>query len=346
MIESRFIELMAKNMGKSSTPEEIKELEEFFVHFPEYRKTQNFTDALTTEEQRSDTLMKNDLDQNLDKIWKEIKREECIVVPIVATKIKPLAFLQWVAAVLLMGILATLFFFAQKPNPSDRLAGSGMQDIYVPFGKIRELQLPDGTRVKLNAGSSFSYPKVFSTENRLVTLKGEGFFEVTKDANRPFLVHTDKVMIKVLGTAFNVKAYSTDKKIETTLLSGKIQVGLNDKPEKNIVMKPNEKLTLINKGAATEYELEELPDLHKDEVAEIAWLSNKLVFTNERFDEVSKQIERRFDVKIVFENEALKRERISGVFKDESLEQALSFIKMTTSFKYRRDGGVIFLSLR
>ena len=333
-------------MGNSPTPEEIKELEEFFVHFPEYRKTQNFTDALTTEEQRSDTLMKNDLDQNLDKIWKEIKREECIVVPIEATKIKPLAFLKWIAAVLLMGILATLFFFAQKPNPSDRLAGSGMQNIYVPFGKTKELQLPDGTSVKLNAGSTFSYPKVFSTKNRLVTLKGEGFFEVAKDANRPFLVHTDKVIIKVLGTAFNVKAYSTDKKIETTLLSGKIQVGLNDKPEKNIVMKPNEKLTLINKGAATEYELEELPDLHKDEVAEIAWLSNKLVFTNERFDEVSKQIERRFDVKIVFENEALKRERISGVFKDESLEQALSFIKMTTSFKYRRDGGVIFLSLR
>ncbi|MNR24161.1 hypothetical protein D3C85_1412260 [compost metagenome] len=70
------------------------------------------------------------------------------------------------------------------------------------------------------------------------------------------------------------------------------------------------------------------------------------MFTNECFDEVAKQIERRFDVKIVFENEALKKERISGVFKDESLEQALSFIKMTTSFKYRREGGVIFLSLR
>ncbi|SHF23507.1 FecR family protein [Pedobacter caeni] len=346
MIESRFIELMAKHMGKSATPEEIKELEEFFIHFPEYRKMQNFTDVLTTEEKQSDTLMTKDLDQNLDKIWKEIKREESIVAPVEEAKIRPLSFLKWAAAVLLMGILAAVFFLAQKPDPLDRLALSGMQNIYVPFGKIRELQLPDGTRVKLNAGSSFSYPKVFSTKNRLVTLKGEGFFEVARDANRPFLVHTDKVMIKVLGTAFNVKAYSTDKKIEATLLSGKIQVGLNDKPEKNIVMKPNEKLTLINKGAATEYELEELPDLHKDEVAEIAWLSNKLVFTNERFDEVSTQIERRFDVKIVFENEALKKERISGVFKDESLEQALSFIKMTTSFKYRRDGGVIFLSLR
>lgn len=346
MMESRFIELMAKNMGKSSTPEEIKELEEFFIHFPEYRKMQNFTDALTTEEKQSDTLIREDLDKNLDKIWKEIKSEELIVAPIEEAKIRPWAFLKWVAAVLLMGILAAVFFLVQKPDPSDRFAVSEMQNIYVPFGKIRELQLPDGTRVKLNAGSTFIYPKIFSTKNRLVTLKGEGFFEVAKDANRPFLVHTDKVMIKVLGTAFNVKAYSTDKKIETTLLSGKIQVVLNDKPEKNIVMRPNEKLTLINKNAATEYQLEALPDLQKDEVAEIAWLSNKLVFTNECFDEVSKQIERRFDVKIVFENEALKKERISGVFKDESLEQALSFIKMTTSFKYRRDGGVIFLSLR
>lgn len=346
MTESRFIELMAKNMGKSSTPEEIRELEEFFIHFPEYRKMQNFTDALTTEEKQSDTLMKKDLDKNLDKIWKEIKREESIVAPIEEAKIRPLVFLKWVAAVLLMGILAAVFFLVQKPDPSNRFASSGMQNIYVPFGKVRELLLPDGTRVKLNAGSTFIYPKIFNTENRVVTLKGEGFFEVAKDANRPFQVHTDKLSIKVLGTAFNVKAYSTDKKIETILLSGKIQVGLNDKPEKSIVMRPNEKLTLTNKNAATEYQLEVLSDLNKDEVAEIAWLSNKLVFTNECFDEVSKQIERRFDVKIVFENEALKKERISGVFKDESLEQALSFIKMTTSFKYRRDEGVIFLSLR
>lgn len=346
MIESRFIELMAKNMGKSSTPEEIKELEEFFIRFPEYKKMQNFTDALTTEEKQPDTWMKKDLDKNLDQIWKEIRREEAIVAPIEEAKIRPLVFWKWAAAVLLVGVLAAFFFLAQKTDPSDRFAGSGMQNIYVPFGKIRELQLPDGTRVKLNAGSTLIYPKVFNSKNRMVTLKGEGFFEVAKDANKPFLVHTDKVIIKVLGTAFNLKAYSTDKKIETILLSGKIQVELNDKPEKNIVMKPNEKLTLINKESATEYQLEELPDLNKDEVAEIAWLNNKLVFTNECFDEVSKQIERRFDVKIVFENEVLKKERISGVFKDESLEQALSFIKMTTPFKYRRDKGVIFLSLR
>lgn len=346
MIESRFIELMARNMGKSATPEEIKELEEFFVRFPEYRKMQNFTDALTTEEKQSDTLMKKDLDKNLDKIWKEIKRDESIVVPIKEVKIETFAFLKWAAAVLLMGILAAVFFLAQKPDPSGRFAGSGMQNIYVPFGKIRELQLPDGTRVKLNAGSTFSYPKVFSTKNRVVTLSGEGFFEVAKDANRPFMVHTDRVMIKVLGTAFNVKAYSTDKKMETILLSGKVQVELNDQPEKNIMMKPGEKLTLANREKGTDYQLEALPDMNRDDVAEIAWLNNKLVFTNERFDEVSKQIERRFDVKIVFENEALKKERISGVFKDESLEQALSFIRMTTSFKYRRDGGVIFLSLR
>ncbi|WP_449435350.1 FecR family protein [Pedobacter steynii] len=94
--------------------------------------------------------------------------------------------------------------------------------------------MSDGTKVKLNAGSTFTYPEVFSASSREVTLKGEGFFEVQKNPKRPFLVHTDKFIVKVLGTVFNVKAYATDKKVETTLLSGKILVELHDRPEKRL----------------------------------------------------------------------------------------------------------------
>ncbi|NQX52662.1 FecR family protein [Pedobacter panaciterrae] len=355
MIKSRFIELMAKSISKSSTPEELAELEEFFIHFPEYRKMQAFTDALTTEEKQPDTLVKQkDINQKIDGLWDKIRTEENTITPVKEAKISSLIYWKWIAAALVVGVLTVFFFYGRKPTVPDQFAGSEMHRIYVPFGKTRDLKLSDGTKVKLNAGSTFTYPEVFSATSREVSLKGEGFFQVEKNPKRPFLVHTDKFMVKVLGTVFNVKAYATDKKVETTLLSGKILVELNDKPEKKIVMLPNEKLTVANdleqgrnadkKAAVPEYQLERLSEANTQDVKEIAWLSNKMIFTNESFEEVGKQIERRFDVKMVFDNETLKKEEISGVFEEESLEQALSLIKMTTPFKFRRDKGVVHLS--
>lgn len=355
MKKSRFIELMAKSISKSATVEELDELEVFFVHFPEYRKMQAFTDALTTEEKQSDSLVKQGaINKKIDGLWDRIKVEESSVRPVEETKIRSLMYWKWIAAVLVLGILTVFFFYGRKPAVPDQFAGSEMHRIDVPFGKTKEVRLSDGTKVKLNAGSTFIYPEVFSATSREVSLKGEGFFQVEKNPKRPFLVHTEKFIVKVLGTVFNVKAYSTDKKTETTLLSGKILVELNDKPEKKIVMLPNEKLTVANdiergaktdtKSAVLEYQLERLSEANVQDVKEIAWLSNKMIFTNENFEEVVKQIERRFDVKMTFDDEALKKEEISGVFEEESLEQALSLIKMTTPFKFRKDKGVIHLS--
>ena len=346
---------MAKSISKSSTPEELAELEEFFIHFPEYRKMQAFTDALTTEEKEPDTLVKqSDINKKIDGLWDKIRIEESNGTPAKEAKMDSLIYWKWAAAVLLMGMLTVFFFYGRKPAASDQLAGSEMHRIYVPFGETKDVKLSDGTKVKLNAGSTFTYPEVFSASSREEILKGEGFFEVQKNPKRPFLVHTDKFIVKVLGTVFNVKAYATDKKVETTLLSGKILVELHDRPEKKIVMMPNEKLTVANdlehgrndykKAAALEYQLERLSEVNAQDVKEIAWLNNKMIFTNESFEEVGKQIERRFDVKMVFDDEALKKEEISGVFEEESLEQALSLIKMTTPFKFRRDKGVVHLS--
>lgn len=224
---------MAKSISKSSTPEELAELEEFFIHFPEYRKMQAFTDALTTEEKQPDTLVKQgDINQKIDGLWDKIRVEESNATSAKEPKMGSLIYWKWIAAVLLMGMLTVFFFYGRKSPISDHLAGSEMHRIYVPFGETKDVKLSDGTKVKLNAGSTFTYPEVFSASSREVTLKGEGFFEVQKNPKRPFLVHTDKFIVKVLGTVFNVKAYATDKKVETTLLSGKILVELNDRPEK------------------------------------------------------------------------------------------------------------------
>ena len=214
--------------------------------------------------------------------------------------------------------------------------------------------MSDGSQVWLNAGSKLTYPEKFSGTQREVTLEGEGFFEVTKNPQLPFLVHAGKVTVRVLGTRFNVKAYSEDPNIETTLISGKVQVILDDDPEKEIVLSPNEKLTVSNtrnsKAVSTDqsnnelkFKLQSLPVASNINIPETAWLSNKLIFNNESLDNVARMLERKYAVHINFQKEELKDEYVTGVFEKENIQQALDVLKMTTHFNYSIEGENVII---
>jgi transmembrane sensor len=355
MGKSRFIELMAKRIGKTATEKELEELEVFLDQFPEYRKMQKVTDALKGDLKQPDPATKQkDLSERIEELWYKIKNSnEGPGSFTEKNNVRSLIYWRWAAAAVLILTISSVFFYTNRQQTNDRMA----HYIYVPYGKTRGIVLPDGTKVKLNAGSTFSYPEVFSSTNREVKLEVEGFFEVTKNAKKPFLVHTSALTIKVLGTVFNVKAYRNDKNIETTLLKGKVQVELKDKPEKNIILLPNEKLIVDNnlpgtlnapaahtREAKIEYQVTALPQVKAEDIKETAWLINRIVFTNESFEEVAKQIERKYNVQMIFEDQSLKNEQISGVLENESLESALQIIQMTTPFKFRIDGRAIYLA--
>lgn len=350
---------MAKSIGKTATEKELEELEVFLDQFPEYRKMQKVTDALKSDLKQPDPATKQkDLSERIEDLWYKIKNsDESPVTFTEKNNVRSIIYWRWAAAAILIFAAGGMFFYTNRQQPVNQQASIVVRHIYVPYGKIKEIVLPDGTKVKLNAGSSFSYPLVFSKATREVKLEGEGFFEVTKNAKKPFLVHTSTLTVKVLGTVFNVKAYRNDKNIETTLLKGKVQVELKDKPEKNIILLPNEKLIVDNnlpgvmntaatdaREAKVEYLVTALPQVKAEDIKETAWVNNRLVFTNESFEEVAKQIERKYNVQIVFEEPSLKNEQISGVLENESVEQALQIIQMTTPFKFRTDGRAIYLA--
>jgi ferric-dicitrate binding protein FerR (iron transport regulator) len=260
---------------------------------------------------------------------------------------------QWVAAAVLVFAVAGGLLYKRGVQGDNSIAEIVIHEIHVPYGKTQKLKLPDGTQVMLNAGSTFSYPEAFEKNTRDVSLTGEGFFEVTKNAKKPFLVHTAKLTVKVLGTVFNVKAYNNDKTVETTLLKGKVQVELKNNPEKKIILLPNEKLIVINnrepksvkpKESKIEYQVTELPDVKPEEIKETAWVDNRILFTNEVFEDVAAQIERKYNVQVVFEDQKLRTEQISGLLDKESLQEALGIIEMTTPFKFRVDGQTVYLS--
>jgi transmembrane sensor len=358
MGKSRFIELMAKSMGKTATANELTELEVFLEKFPEYKRMHQVTDALKGDAGQPHVVKQKDLRKKLEELWDKIKSSNEGSIALKETdRIKPLFNWRWAAAAILILGIAGGVFYSVKSGYSDQSANLVMHEVHVPYGTTKKLIMPDGTKVMLNAGSTFTYPETFSKSTRDVNLNGEGFFEVTHNAKKPFLVHTSKLTIKVLGTVFNVKAYNNDKTTETTLLKGKVQVDLKNNPEKTIILLPNEKLMVTNNPpqkqvtkagninvGKIEYQVTTLPMVKPTEIKETAWLDNKILFTNEMFEDVAKQIERKYNVQIVFEDPALKTEQISGLLDKESLKNAMQIIEMTTPFKFRMDGKVVYLA--
>jgi len=225
-------------------------------------------------------------------------------------------------------------------------------------GSKTNVVLPDGTQVWLNAGSKLSYTKSFGNNIREVTLTGEAFFDVVHNAEKPFIIHTVSMNIKVLGTRFNVKSYPTDKATEATLIRGSIEVSFKDRPAEKIILKPNEKIIVANSnGAALKPIKEKLPDAvanepivavsgltyyqHSRDVVETSWVENKLIFQNESFEELARQLERWYGVTIRFKNPDLQLLYFTGDFKNESITQALDALKLSNNFNYIIDGNNI-----
>src|SRR5690606_35893291 len=169
------------------------------------------------------------------------------------------------------------------------------------------------------------------------------------------IVHAGNIVGNVLGTEFNLKAYGDEKKIEATLINGKVQVQIADNPDKKIMLIPNEKLTVVNHSykpsGNRQVSLKELSfQVRKIEplqttvpVPEIAWLEDKLAFQNQRFAELAKEMERRFDIHIIFADTLLKNERLSGVLENEDIDKVMQLLQMTTPFHYKIMNDTVYL---
>ncbi|HKO80560.1 MAG TPA: FecR domain-containing protein [Chitinophagaceae bacterium] len=224
--------------------------------------------------------------------------------------------------------------------------------------------LPDGTTVWLNAGSRLHYENDFNGATREVRLEGEAFFDVIKQPERPFIVHTSGIDIKVLGTAFNVKSYPEDKTVETTLYRGLVQVSRQEDITKKVIqLRPNEKLILPKQAAKEEPELSEektpitkqLPPnfviTHIDstkkesERFETAWIYSRLEFRGNGFEELAHKLERWYNVTIVFADEKVKNLNFNGSFEKENVEQAFKALKVAVPlFNYKIENHEILVS--
>jgi transmembrane sensor len=246
-------------------------------------------------------------------------------------------------------------------NKKDVVNNNKTNQIMAPQNGISKVQLPDGTRVWLNAGSKLVYKANYGIEQREVSLLGEALFDVEKDPEHPFIVTTPTISIKVLGTKFNVRAYGNDKTSEASLIRGRIELTVLKNPEKKIILKAADKLIInneqplaANKATITtnaaiteEVPLMTLSRIHlakKDTLpSEALWIENKLAFDAEDFESLAQKLQRRYGVTISFKNEELKKLRFTGRFKNESVGKALKALQTTTYFHYKTDNNQILI---
>ena len=225
-----------------------------------------------------------------------------------------------------------------------------VNEVVTKRGSKSSIKLPDGTIVRLNTDSRLTYLNFTAGKNREVTLIGEAYFDVAHDSSRPFIIHTGKINIKVLGTSFNVRNYPQDKELETSLIKGKIEVSLESRPEDIITLKPTEKLiiakeqdelataTKVKSSIDNKVVLTSITYLRHDSlVAETSWLNDKMVFVNQPLDKIAIELERKYAITVSFKDEKVKTYRYTGVFENVSLEKVFQLIKYSKNINYKID---------
>ncbi|TRX66477.1 FecR family protein [Carboxylicivirga sp. M1479] len=202
---------------------------------------------------------------------------------------------------------------------------------------IEQITLPDGTSVDLNFGSSITYPKNFSKEKRLVKLSGEAFFDVKRDESKPFVIETEDLNIQVLGTSFNVKAYSGSTKSEVVVASGKVRVDAKNNTE-NYVLEAGD--------AASYSSSSNTLAVHKvSSLNYKAWKTKEIEFNNTHLNEVIKTIEQTYHITIVLDKEVLTKEKqLNATFSQHSLDHVLESVCQTFNFSYSKDKGTYYIS--
>ena len=269
-----------------------------------------------------------------------------------------------VLAITIMALLVVTGIYVTGHSKLTTVAAvTKKSEITTKYGSKTTIVLPDGTKVSVNAGSKLSYDNTFGNTVREVYLTGEAFFDVVHNEEKPFIIHTAKMDIKDLGTAFNVRCYPDEKRAETSLIRGSIEITLKDRPKEKIYLKPEEKLTLVNdevitttkpvsKKIKTELIVAEPlvaishityePGDHS--VVETSWVENKLVFRGEPFEEVALKMEKWYGVKITITDDHLKKVHLTGSFDSETVEQALAALQLTTDFKYTNTKNYITIT--
>jgi len=333
------------NWVKRNNQEDIEFWEAWWRDNPDHRhKASEAIDLLKTisfEEKGFNLLEVSDL-------WKRIK-EETIEFRQINSNKKSWStgllnsHIMKVAAVTVPFVIGSILYLYHNKAAKDQTISSQLIVKEIPRGQKLTIYLPDGSMVKLNSESKISYQKPFDEDQRLVTLEGEAFFEVTPDPKRPFRVISGGIETFVVGTSFNISAYSDDIQVKVSVVSGKVSINKTSKEEKiansfseSIVLSPSEQATFfVDKKRALVS--------HYDPNEVLGWREGILYFHNASMEEFVLELERWYGIDIVVKREIPIKKGIVGEFHNQSLEEILMGMHASSEFEYEFENGKLII---
>ena len=354
--EESQISLIVRHLKGEISAEEKKELFAWVYHNTENEKLfYTLKDIWETAKYRQ-VVIKSETDGEWEKFALIAIRKKSIKFTERQNKLRKLYRVLKVAAFVVFAF--GIGILTHRLLPQKEVFAS----VKVPFGAKTEVELADGSKVWVNSGSTLRYPARMDGKEVFLFLHGEAFFDIVNNPKRRLNVKTSTINIQVLGTSFNVRSYDDEGEVETTLVKGLISISgkIGEKSIEPIMLKPREQMRLIKGNMElTVKNIDEKvvsPGM-EDEVKRVAakplvkptleikervdlvpitsWKENRLIFKNERFDKLAREMERWYDVNIIIEDSLLLSTFYTGTFEKETIEQAMRALSTSLPFTYR-----------
>lgn len=314
-------QLLEKYQSGTCTPEELEVLEAWYESF-------RHPDAADADWEADEVLT-----QTLMQDFREMQRRK-------ARLFRDNGWRSWwkAAAVVIPVVGIGAFLWMSRPSVTPAISGPVLAEVPAKPDSKRFILLPDSSTVVLREGSTLLYPAEFSGGERVVTLTGEGYFDVREQPGKPFRIRSGKLLTTVLGTAFSIKAYPGQEHVTVTVKSGKVKIEEHES---------NKLLGILERDQQIVYENAEAVAATRPVKAEesVAWLKKGMDFNSVPFGDIALQIAEQYQVKIEFSSEALRSCRIRATFEGtETLEQVLFVLCTVRNATYTKQGNTVIIS--
>ena len=324
-------DLIAKYFSDECAEEEVKELLKW--------RDESSENQLLFNQVKKDleiiNLNKSMNKVNVDSAWENLKnriKEDDLDLPLTEeakTRFMLPIVLRYAAMVV---ILIGLGFFSTKVY--QRISGNFTTQYATLYEQGKEIVLPDGSTVVLNARSKITYPAAFSDDERKVKLEGEAFFDVTKNSEKPFIIEAKSAEVRVLGTSFNVNANIPGHKVEVFVETGLVQLSRAKNGGEKI---------LINPGDIGILDINELTNKKNSDQNIIAWKTKEIVFVEESIERVISTLNKVYNTNINCENEEVLNSRYTSTFRNQDIDSILNVICLTFNLKIENTDNGIYL---
>jgi len=325
MQKEECIELIERYIHNQTDQDEVKRLN------IRIKNNQEISSWLEQEIIASPSTMDNDVQA---RIFRDIENKIDIKDKTDKAEQNHFQLTKWlrVAAMFVLPVITAVGMYFYR-SPDETVPGQLV--VAVERGQKANITLPDGSKVWLNSQSRLTYSTNFNVRQRELQLDGEAYFEVAHNPNKPFIVRSNDISVRALGTAFGVKAYNEDVLISSILMKGKVLVTT---PDGEAILMPNERI-IYDKTT------------HKKEQSTVAnatdftgWIHNELRFEDESLGDIAKTIRRIYNVEVVFASEKLKSQRYTGTINNNSLESVLNIISLTSPVSFQISNQQVTLS--